>query len=270
HAWFILIYISTLTVYQHHFVDLLGGQLVGLASFVLFPYKEKAEFRNNRFAFIYYFVSFALFSASFFTPLFFTAISLYLSLSYFLVGFLYQFPEKNLIVKTNGRHSLMVKFLFGHFMLSCWLIWFYASLKSKIKYAEVLPNIYFGERPNNIEDTPIKLNENWAVIDLAPEISAHPDLVKLDYHYFPFNDLSYPKKEWLHSITDVIDDLLRKGKKVYVHCRLGQTRSALVICAYLIFKQNHSPKEALELVSSLKKINLAYDLRKIFTDSDPY
>jgi membrane-associated phospholipid phosphatase len=36
-VWFGLIVLSTLLVYQHHVVDLLGGAAVGLASFLLLP-----------------------------------------------------------------------------------------------------------------------------------------------------------------------------------------------------------------------------------------
>jgi len=43
-----------------------------------------------------------------------------------------------------------------------------------------------------------------------------------------------------------IDDALREGGGVFVHCAMGKSRSATVVCAYLMWKDGVSPHEALK------------------------
>ncbi|KAK4622250.1 Dual specificity protein phosphatase 1B [Fulvia fulva] len=50
-----------------------------------------------------------------------------------------------------------------------------------------------------------------------------------------------------------LDDALREGGGVFVHCAMGVSRSATVICAYLIWKFGLSPMEALEKVREKRK-----------------
>jgi hypothetical protein len=52
----------------------------------------------------------------------------------------------------------------------------------------------------------------------------------------------------LQEITEKIHDALKSGRRVYVHCHLGQSRSTTVVIAYLIRYHDMTPKAALNLL----------------------
>ena len=41
-----------------------------------------------------------------------------------------------------------------------------------------------------------------------------------------------------------MNDLLKKGKKVYVHCTAGMSRSAAAVIIYLVLYENYTVEEA--------------------------
>lgn len=52
-----------------------------------------------------------------------------------------------------------------------------------------------------------------------------------------------------------IEDYERKGQKVYVHCRAGHGRSATVVLAWLMHKnQNVSPKQHNKRLSAMRNV----------------
>ncbi|KAK5115803.1 hypothetical protein LTR85_009397 [Meristemomyces frigidus] len=60
-----------------------------------------------------------------------------------------------------------------------------------------------------------------------------------------------PNEELLKNFKETnafIDAALTEGGGVFVHCAMGKSRSATVVCAYLMWKNNVSPQEALAQV----------------------
>jgi len=63
--WLILLGISTLTTYQHHFIDILNGAILAHISFIIIPYrKHDPEYRNLRLANYYLLSGWILISAA--------------------------------------------------------------------------------------------------------------------------------------------------------------------------------------------------------------
>jgi dual specificity MAP kinase phosphatase len=58
----------------------------------------------------------------------------------------------------------------------------------------------------------------------------------------------------LDKITQTIDELLTKGKSIFVHCYAGKQRSATVICAYLMKYLKLSFSDAKNLLRSKRMI----------------
>ena len=56
------------------------------------------------------------------------------------------------------------------------------------------------------------------------------------------------------AVAFIEDCLVTKQTPLLVHCMAGASRSASVVCAYLILKYNLTVKEALELVRSARPI----------------
>jgi Dual specificity phosphatase, catalytic domain len=69
------------------------------------------------------------------------------------------------------------------------------------------------------------------------------------YVFFDIGDtLDEDITEALLEITESIHSALTLGRRVYVHCHLGQSRSTTVLIAYLIRYLNMTPKAALQLI----------------------
>tara|TARA_B100001029_G_C14738839_1_gene274381 strand:+ start:85 stop:534 length:450 start_codon:yes stop_codon:yes gene_type:complete len=60
--------------------------------------------------------------------------------------------------------------------------------------------------------------------------------------------------KYLNNTTDYINDLLTKGKSIFVHCYAGKQRSATVVCAYLMKYMSLTYDQATELVRSKRLI----------------
>jgi hypothetical protein len=57
-----------------------------------------------------------------------------------------------------------------------------------------------------------------------------------------------PDLDWLRRMVTWIDDGLRAGRTVYVHCRNGVSRSGMVVTAYLMFKHRWTRDRALAFI----------------------
>lgn len=55
-VWLILLGISTLTTYQHHFIDILTGSILAHISFIVIPYRKKDPAYRNFYLANYYFL----------------------------------------------------------------------------------------------------------------------------------------------------------------------------------------------------------------------
>lgn len=55
--WLILLGISTLTTYQHHFIDILAGSILAHISFIIIPYRKNDPEYRNLFVANYYFLA---------------------------------------------------------------------------------------------------------------------------------------------------------------------------------------------------------------------
>lgn len=56
----------------------------------------------------------------------------------------------------------------------------------------------------------------------------------------------------LPNVVDMIHSTLEDGNTVLVHCRLGRQRSAAIVAAYLMYRNDITPNDAMQLVKILK------------------
>jgi protein-tyrosine phosphatase len=150
----------------------------------------------------------------------------------------------------------------------------------KIDYTEVLPNLYLGNDPCNIQH-PIDFFRTIKVqniLNTAKECEdqwGRPD----DIRYKKCNLQDHTEEnieQVLHEAIQFIgkhfyfmyhcisgcssllwsDDCLKRNECIYVHCRAGQSRSVTVVLAYLVDKKNMKVSQAYEFVKQ-KRPNIS-------------
>jgi len=118
------------------------------------------------------------------------------------------------------------------------------------KFSEIKAGLYLsGEAPvSNFEllkryNINIIINVTTHVKNLFPE--------DFEYHNIPIKDVGDVNiKQFFLQTYEIIEKAKKEGKNVLVHCQAGISRSATIVIAYLIKKENMSLVDALSYVSS--------------------
>ncbi|MGZ9234849.1 MAG: protein-tyrosine phosphatase family protein, partial [Anaerolineales bacterium] len=72
--------------------------------------------------------------------------------------------------------------------------------------------------------------------------------VQVTHHRFPIGDFGLPTPELMNDLLDKIEEDLRSGHKIYVHCWGGIGRTGTTVGCYLV-RQGKTAEEALNQLS---------------------
>ncbi|XP_014250537.1 dual specificity protein phosphatase 3-like [Cimex lectularius] len=61
--------------------------------------------------------------------------------------------------------------------------------------------------------------------------------------------------EYFKEVADFMDDAIGSNGKVFVHCMMGKSRSAVFVLAYLMLKRGHTASEAISIVRQRRNIH---------------
>lgn len=255
HIWFFLIGASVLFTYQHHIIDLIMGAYLGLALVLMFNYNpsSKESFHINimsRYTPVYqkYFWGIII-SAIFIFIL--PIISNLLQLGFHIpltLHFLLWFSWVSLFM------IFKIMFYGNHYDLRSedhsftWLFLIVGFLYLKSRKTVIRFTNYY-KKPIQITDSlyatnlfaikKAKLDDKSIVINLAWEADNHQGQTV----GFPMVDLVVPNYSQIAAITAKIDEQIKLGNTVYVHCALGVFRTIFVVGSYLIRYQHKTPLE---------------------------
>jgi protein-tyrosine phosphatase len=98
---------------------------------------------------------------------------------------------------------------------------------------KVTPEVWIGRTLNHGEAAAAARLGVTAVLDLTAEFSEAKPFRTLIYRNIPVLDLTAPSINQLREIATFIDDQSRKGV-VYIHCKIGYSRTAAAAAAYLL------------------------------------
>lgn len=235
--WCVLIAASVLTTFQHHFIDIPTGALLGFLALWAFPAGGDLPFsaftwtrdpKRRRLAFFYGVAALAcLLGASAGTPK--SAIWLLLlwpALALAIVSFGYAGAGAIVFQKAaDGTTSLASRIILLPYRLGA-RINAWAWTRKLTPAAEISSGVHLGRFPRAAEAASYDI-----VIDLAAEL-AKPSPKQTEWRAFPMLDLVRPEPTIVDAAAAAIEG--NAGKTVLVCCALGFQRSALVVSRWLV------------------------------------
>lgn len=233
--WFILISASTVLTWQHHIIDVIGGFLLGALCFYLFPnHFITSDCSPNRpIGWLYASAAIATLSCG-----------------------LICLPWGGLLIWPASGLALVARAYFGSgpavFRKSCGRIPWYARVwlapvllgqhLSLIHYRrqcrawdEITPNLWIGRKLTRNEAHAAIAAGAIATLDLTGEFSEATPLLDTRYLNLPVLDLTAPTNNQFAQAIAFIDQHIDHGV-VFVHCKIGYSRSAAVAMAWLMHR----------------------------------
>ncbi|WP_433902184.1 hypothetical protein [Sphingobacterium puteale] len=259
--WLLMMGLGTLTVYQHHVIDLLTACLLVQVSFILFPnaieqqhnspqksgfYTQKLDsrlpaIRNQQVTNSYYligwlFMLLALLCEGYLLLLIAFA---WVAFDCFAVGYNYLCGNTGFLKDNRGRIPLIKKVFYAPYQLAYWLMWRFFRKRNNPPLMELLPRCYVGPRLDASELIALGLDRNLVVFDLAAELEDVKLLGTMEKYYsFPLLDIAKVDVEDAHLIIDAMLSAYRnldEHENMVIHCTMGYSRS--MIFAILIMQE---------------------------------
>jgi hypothetical protein len=231
-TWFCLIGLSTVFTYQHHVIDVAGGFVLALFCYYLIPeHAHPQPVTTNASVGTKYSAGAALL----------TAIAVWLrpagvllvwpAISLAIVAGAYFGLYSGITRKHNGRLPLSSRVILAPWLLGQYLSLLYYRRQCRA-WDQVAPNVWIGRRLNEREALMAVNAGVTAVLDLTGEFSEPSSFRRLAYLNVPVLDLTAPAREQVRAAVDFITTH-RDAGVVYVHCKIGYSRSVAVVGAWL-------------------------------------
>jgi predicted protein tyrosine phosphatase len=129
------------------------------------------------------------------------------------------------------------------------------KLNLKCTMSNIDTNLYLGSVEISLNETFLKKNGITHVLNCAksleklfPSLKTYSD--KFNYMALPMIDSKMDITPYIKEGVAFIDDAIKSGGKIYVHCARGVSRSVSIIIAYLMYHYSISFDDALVLIKS--------------------
>lgn len=248
----LMITVSVLTTYQHHFIDLPTGALLGWLCVWLWPFEDNSIFSNikkNRSLrgkrIGHYYLVAALFIATIAFNMGSTGLwLLWPAISLLLVALNYLWIGSAGFQKSgNGNLSIAARWLYLPYLLAAKInarLWTARSSAA----VEIAENVYLGRFPSASD---IIRNQYDCVIDLTAEFNKPH--TNVEWHSLPNLDLLTPSTTDLLKAARLVSQQSEKGR-VLITCALGYSRSAVTAMAWLL--RSHRVETVEQAIASLR------------------
>lgn len=256
HAWTLLVAVSVLTTYQHHFIDIPTGALLGVLCVWLWPLEREATpfvaarwargAQQQKLASIY---SLAALMAAIVAVtvggaalwLCWPALALLMvALNYALLG------ERGFQKARGGQMSWAALVLYAPYRLGAWLNsrWW---TRHRPDASRVTGSVWLGRLPGKAENLRAS---GLSVVDLSAELQTPRSS---ESWAVPTLDLVTPAPRELRRAAAAIDRLERRHAAVLVCCALGYSRSAAAVATWLLITgRTRTVSEALALIRAAR------------------
>ena len=260
--WSFLIGLSVLTTWQHHFIDIPSGLLVGAFCLWLFPVSTQSPLSKSiqqrttkhfKLASYYCIGSlFLIFFAFYFKS--FTLWLLYPALSLFLISLAYLTAKPHFLQKKiNGNMTNAAYILFAPYMFVAWLnshLWTKKHPEDSFIINNQNIEIYLGRIPSLVNR-----QQYHALFDCCAELPLNP-IDHQHYQAYYSLDLIPLQAKQLHQAVQNLDQLWQTQlsnshteNKLLIFCALGYSRSTSILVAWLLKNHlTHNINEAIQLI----------------------
>ena len=250
-AWFVLIGVSVLTTYQHHFIDVPTGVWVGLFCCVVFPDQadvriEMAKTRHWKLAMPYLCGSLLLIALA-------TEFGgwawwlLWPAGACLIVANIYWIGDPGLFRKRHGSLKGAMRWLLAPYTMAAWLnsrCW----TRDQPLAGEISDGVWLGRLPSRRERETLGIS---SMVDLCAELPIHTG--HTEYRDVPVLDLTVPTNSQLDRAVAAIESL-HTNRPTLVCCALGYSRSAATVAAWLMNTgRTASLDDAIALIQSRRK-----------------
>jgi protein-tyrosine phosphatase/membrane-associated phospholipid phosphatase len=246
HLIAILIGLSVLTTYQHHFIDIPTGALVGCLAVMLFPLQPQPAIIQRdprRFVLGGYYLAGAILLAV--SAILLKAAWLWLlwgSCALAVVAIIYFFGNPLLFRNHNGRMEKAVLVLLAPYLLGAWLnsrCW----TRKHPEPDEIVPGLWLSRLPSR---SVIRCLQPVALVACCAELPVIS--CGQSVYGVPMLDLLTPEAEQIEQGVAEMNAARQCGNTL-VFCALGYSRSAVIVIASLIEQgQAASIDEAVAIV----------------------
>lgn len=255
HVWFALIFLSVLTTWQHHFIDLPTGFLAGAVCIALFPDRPGVKQRDRgRFRLALFYALGATFVAlvagglaqadRFWLWLSWPAASLALVALIYLRGYPGAFGQE------AGRLAWPLTVALAPYLAAAFLnsrLW----TRQAPRPAQVAPGIWLGRLPTRGD---LAGGQFRSLVDLSAELPVFRG--DLAYRAVPMLDLLTPELEQIAAAARAIEEV-KENRPTLVFCALGYSRSAAAVAAWLLATgKSATAQEAIDRIAAVKEIVL--------------
>jgi protein-tyrosine phosphatase/membrane-associated phospholipid phosphatase len=232
HGWALLIGFSVLTTYQHHFIDIPTGALVGALAVMAFPLDAaEAEViqrspRRHQLALAYLGAALLLAQGG----LWWGGVGLWLlwpAAALIWVAGIYWVGQPHLFRLRGAQRSLAAKVLLWPYLTGAWLnsrLWTWRQPQPR----EIVPGLWLSRFPSAAELARLQAQ---AAASFCAELSLHWPAGWVAE--VPMLDLLPPEPDQLQAGVLAIASGMRQGRCV-AFCALGYSRSASAVAAWLI------------------------------------
>ena len=232
-VWFALIAASAVLTYQHHVLDVVGG--FALAGYCFYFIRERplrtSVIPNQRVGIFYIIagVTLALLATKWWP---YTAVLLWPAASCAIVAIAYFRTGARVYRKTDAVLPWSTVWALAPCLLGQHLSRWHYRRKCR-PWDAVTPRVWIGSALREREATAVLRADVKAVLDVTAEFSAPRAFRNVRYRNVQVLDLTAPASEQLNEMVEFITRESACGI-VYVHCKIGYSRSAAAVAAYLI------------------------------------
>jgi len=257
-SWFFLIALSPLLTYQHHVFDIIGGFVLAGYCFYFFhePLDVPPVVANYRIGWYYATgAAVALIIGTIFWP--YGILFLWPASALGIVAIAYFRAGPIVFHKTEGKVPWSTRFVLAPCLLGQYLSLLYYRSQCR-SWDKVTPQIWIGGKLGRRSANRAVCSGVVSVLDLSAEFSEAKPFRKINYRNIPVLDLTAPTQSQLVEMSNFIGNRSHNGA-VYVHCKIGYSRSAAAIAAYLVM--SGKVKTAEEAFAMIRRVRPSVVIR---------